>query len=201
MAEFHDLVNSRRTVYGLGSNTDVTAEKVTEVLSNMAPKLPSAMNIQSTRLVVISGEVNKKVWELIDATQQQVMSEEMYAKKAPVYAAAKKAPGTVLFWESRNDVNSMPTRPARAQAYKENNHAIAAYATWLALTELGLGASLQHVNVGYEQGSDKEIRELLDLPDDWEMLAQMPFGSIEAPAVVRPSKPADELVRHITDVQ
>jgi len=49
----------------------------------------------------------------------------------------------------------------------------------LALAEMDLGANLQHFNIGYEQGFDKGTRELFNLPDSYEMIAQMPFGSIE----------------------
>lgn len=43
-------------------------------------------------------------------------------------------------------------------------------------------ASLKHFNVGYEQGFDKATKEMFDLPESYEMLAQMPFGSIEQEA-------------------
>ena len=65
------------------------------------------------------------------------------------------------------------------EAYKQNNNANAQYAVWLALAEMDLGASLQHFNVGYEQGFDKGTREMFNLPESYEMLAQMPFGSVE----------------------
>ena len=44
---------------------------------------------------------------------------------------------------------------------------------------MDLGASLQHFNVGYEQGFDKATREMFNLPESYEMIAQMPFGSVE----------------------
>ena len=62
--------------------------------------------------------------------------------------------------------------------WSEQGHAIAEYATWLALTENGMGASLQH----YNPLIDDAIHEAFDLPKEWKLRAQMPFGSIEAPA-------------------
>ena len=44
---------------------------------------------------------------------------------------------------------------------------------------MDLGASLQHFNVGYEQDFDKATREMFNLPETYEMIAQMPFGSVE----------------------
>lgn len=198
MAELNQVLNDRRTNYALGNNTDITADDVAARLKEIAPILPSAMHSQTSRMVVVSGEHNTRVWEIIDEAQKTVMPEDMYSMMSGVFEAAKSAVGTVLFFESRDAVNALPIGEHRALTYKENNHAISAFSTWLTLTEMGLGASFQHLNVGYKQGFDKPIREELGLPDDFEMLAQMPFGSIEAPAGDRkPSVDADELVRSI----
>ena len=106
----------------------------------------------------------------------------MWEMMSGVMVGAKDAVGTVLFFEDRDAIDAMPAQGARAESYKENNNAIASYAVWLALAELDLGASLQHFNVGYEQGFDKGSRELFNLPDSYELIAQMPFGSIEQEA-------------------
>lgn len=58
------------------------------------------------------------------------------------------------------------------------NKGMAEYATWLALTEAGLGASLQH----YNPLIDEAVAAAFDIPDNWRLRAQMPFGSIEAAA-------------------
>lgn len=165
-----------------------------DALRDIAAKLPSAVNSQSTRWVVVSGEKNTALWDLIDETQKGVLPDEAYAFFSTVFQQAKNGVGTILLFESREAVTSMPVSPERAELYKENNHGIASFATWLLLTELGLGTSLQHFNVGYEQGYDKSVRELLGLSDDWEMLAQMPFGSIETPADDKPKMSAEDRV-------
>jgi len=103
----------------------------------------------------------------------------MWDMMSGVMVGAKDAVGTVLFFEDLNAVEQMPAQGVRQEAYKQNNNANAQYAVWLALAELDLGGSLQHFNVGYEQGFDKGTKELFDLPDSYEMLAQLPFGSVE----------------------
>lgn len=193
-----ELAQQRRSVYDIGTNTDVTAQDVYGKLAELAPELPSAFNAQTTRIVVVSGEAHLKVWDIIDATQQAGISAELYAGLAPRFARAKKGLGTVLLFEDRASVEAMPTSPQRRECYKENNHGIAVFAIGLILTELGLGASLQHHNIGYEQGFDKEIREYLELPADWELLAEMPFGSIEATPADKPKISVAEQVRHIS---
>ena len=51
-------------------------------------------------------------------------------------------------------------------------------AVWVALAQEGIGASLQH----YNPLIDELIASEFDLPSNWKLRAQMPFGSIEAPA-------------------
>lgn len=182
MTEFVNLVNKRGSVYDIGKNSPYSAHDVADRIKEFSAKLPSAMNSQTTRFVLVEGEVNDKVWDMINKDQKTALSEDMYEMMAPRFDQAKKGLGTVLMFESRDAVEVLPTSPERSQLYKENHHGIAAYAVWLALREMDLGASLQHHNVGFDQGYDKQIRDYLDLPSDWEMLAQMPFGSIETEA-------------------
>src|SRR5699024_945588 len=110
------------------------------------------------------------------------MQGQMWDMMSGVMEGAKNGVGTVLFFEDLDAVAKMPAQGERAVAYKENNSANNQYAIWLALTELGLGANLQHMNIGHEQGFDKSVIEMLDLPESYEMIAQMPFGSIEGTA-------------------
>ncbi len=194
MSEFVKLMQNRRSIYDVGTNTDVTAEDVAARLKEIAKEVPNAFGIQTTRYVVVSGEKNKELWTLLHDTQKNVLSEEMYERMKKQLVNGKNGLGTVLLFESREAVESMPANEVRQTLYKENNHGIAVAATWLALTEMGLGTNLQHFNVGYDKGFDKPIRELLGLPDDYEMLAQMYFGSIETPAGPKETMPVDEQV-------
>ena len=51
-------------------------------------------------------------------------------------------------------------------------------AVWVALANEGVGASLQH----YNPLIDEMIAKEFNIPANWKLRAQMPFGSIEAPA-------------------
>lgn len=55
----------------------------------------------------------------------------------------------------------------------EQNHAIAEYAVWLMLTELGLVASLQH----YTFSINHSVAAQFNIPSTWMLRAQMPFGT------------------------
>ena len=47
------------------------------------------------------------------------------------------------------------------------------FAIWTMLEDMGLGASLQH----YNPLIDDEVRRTWNLPGDWMLIAQMPFGT------------------------
>ena len=46
------------------------------------------------------------------------------------------------------------------------------FAIWTALTDLGLGANLQH----YNPLIDDQVKAAFALPASWKLIAQMPFG-------------------------
>ncbi len=62
--------------------------------------------------------------------------------------------------------------------WSEQGQGIADFAVWTALAENNLGANLQH----YNPIIDDQISTAFDVPSNWRLRAQMPFGSIEAPA-------------------
>lgn len=179
MSSFLDLVEKRRTVYALGTDSEYSKEDIENRIREVVKQVPTAFNSQTTRVVVLFDEANDKFWDHIYDVQKNVLEGEMWDMMSGVMTGAKKGIGTVLFFEDKEAVEVMPAQGARQEAYKQNNNANAQYAVWLALAEMDLGASLQHFNVGYEQGFDKGTKEMFNLPESYEMLAQMPFGSVE----------------------
>lgn len=173
----------------------MTASDVTAALNEVIPTVPSAFNSQGVRVVVVSGEKNQQLWDLIKGVQTEVLDAGTLNYMTPIMDGAREAVGTILFFEDRDAVEAgIPGNAERRSVYKNHESANAQLTAWLALTELGLGANLQHFNIGYEQGFDRAIRELLDLPESWELVAEMPFGSIEAPAAEKEVIAAEEQV-------
>lgn len=58
----------------------------------------------------------------------------------------------------------------------ESGERYAADLVWTILRERDIGANLQH----YNPVIDAKVKKLLDLPESWILLAQMPFGGIAA---------------------
>ncbi|OQJ79774.1 nitroreductase, partial [Leuconostoc pseudomesenteroides] len=87
---------------------------------------------------------------------------------------------------------NIPLYAENFQDWSEQGHGIAEYATWLALTEAGLGASLQH----YNPLIDDEVAKAFDVPSTWRLRAQLVFGSIEAPAANKDFVEDNERFKH-----
>lgn len=197
MSKLTELVKNRRTQYVIGKNTELSNEEISEYITNIVREVPTAFNSQTTRVAIVFGEDNVKLWDHILDVQKDVLQGEMWDMMSGVMQGAKNGVGTVLFFEDLYAVETMPVNGTRGEAYKQNNNANTQYATWLGLTQLGLGGSLQHFNVGYEQGFDKSVKELLNLPERWELQAQMPFGSIEGEVAEKEYITDNERVRVI----
>lgn len=196
MSTFLDLATKRLSQYHLGSEAKHSVEEIAQYLAEVANQAPSAMNIQASRLIVLQGDDHRKFWDLIKDTQEQVLSKKMFEWFMGVYNGAVTGLGTVLFFEDRTVYETFPNpNPVAREKVKLRNSAIMQYGTWLALTDLGYGASLQHNNLGFEEGHDRSVKELFDLPEDWELTAQMPFGSIETPATSKEKISLDTQLR------
>lgn len=195
MSAFLDLLEKRRSIYTIGTNSDYTKEEITERIRDVVKQVPTAFNSQTTRVVVLFDEAKDKFWDHIYDVQKDVLEGDVWEMMSGTITGSKNGIGTVLFFEDIDAVKQMPAQGIRGEAYKQNNNANAQYAVWLALTEMDLGATLQHFNVGYEQGFDRGTKEMFDLPDSYEMLAQMPFGSIEQEAGEKDHIDPDEQVK------
>lgn len=182
MSAFVDLLEKRRSIYALGTNSDYSKKDIETRIREVIKQVPTAFNSQTTRVVVLFDDANTKFWDHIYDVQKDVLEGEVWDMMSGIMTGAKNGIGTILFFEDKDAVEKMPAQGVRQEAYKQNNNANAQYAIWLALTEMDLGASIQHFNVGYEQGFDKGTKEMFGLPESYEMLAQMPFGSIEQEA-------------------
>lgn len=64
-------------------------------------------------------------------------------------------------------------------------------AIWSGLRELGIGASLQH----YNPVIDERVKKLLQLPEEYVFVAQMPFGGIVNEPALKEKEDINKRVR------
>lgn len=181
---FTDLQTKRRSIYALGREVTQTPEALYDLVKSAVKQSPTSFNNQSVRAVVLMGDAHAKLWDMTaQRLQQEVPDEAAYQQTlAKINHAFKAGFGTVLFYTDTDVVNmyeeQIPLYAENFYDWSEQGHGMAEYATWLALTEAGLGASLQH----YNPLIDEAVAAAFDIPDNWRLRAQMPFGSIEAAA-------------------
>ena len=75
--------------------------------------------------------------------------------------------------------------------YSQHTSAMHQMVLWTLLCDAGLGASLQH----YEALVEADCRRMFSQPDEWRLVAQMPFGRpLDVPGE-KSEVPLDERIR------
>ena len=180
---FYDLQKQRRSIYSIGKNVNVSTEKLQELIKKTIAEAPSAFNSQSSRAVILFGDAHEQDWNISLETLRKIEPAEAFAAtEGKINGAFKAGFGTVLFFEDQSVVEGLqkqfPLYADNFPVWSEHSTGIAQYATWLALAEVGIGATLQH----YNPIIDAEVAQTWGIPSTWKLRAQMPFGSIEAEA-------------------
>ena len=180
---FNALQKQRRSIYNLGKNVALSKEKLNELIKETIRNTPSSFNSQSSRAVVLFGAEHEKLWNIVlDTLRKSVPAEAFAATETKVNNCFKAGFGSVLYFEDQSVVEGLqqkfPSYADNFPIWSEQSGGMAQYAVWLALAEVGLGATLQH----YNPIIDQAVAEAWDIPTNWKLRAQMPFGSIEAPA-------------------
>lgn len=186
MSNFLNSIKARRTIYAIGKNVTVDQAKIEETIREAVKQSPSAFNSQTSRVVTLYGESHINFWNIVRETLRKIVPAEAFEgtnQKIDSFAAGF---GTALFYEDQDVVKGLQEQFAlyadNFPVWSEHSSAIAQFATWTALSEIGIGASLQH----YNPIVDAEVAETYDIPANWKLRAQLVFGSIEAPAGDKP---------------
>lgn len=182
-----EAMKKRRSVYVLGRKLHVPEKELIERIEEATRLTPDAFNSKSARVVIVLGEKQNQLWETIyDAFLGKVPREKIDMFKA--------AYGTVLFFYDCKVVEqlqaSYPAYAPKFEGYSMQALGMLEYNVWTLLAEWDLGASLQH----YNPVIDEAVHKLFELPENWILNAQMPFGSIEAAPGEKPGEDISERV-------
>ena len=182
-SQFNSLAANRRSIYALGDNLSQTPEEIFDLVKQTIKNSPTAFNSQTVRAVVLFGKSSDKVWEIVeDALLKIAKSPDAFEQTKSKIDSIKAGYGTILYFTDTTIVhqleNDYPSYAANFANWAEQGLGGAQQAVWTAFAEQGIGASLQH----YNPLIDDAIHQVFNLPADWQLRAEMPFGSIEAPA-------------------
>ena len=177
---FLEAIAKRRSIYGISKQTDVTQERIQEIVEQAALHTPSAFNSQSARVVLLFGEQHDKLWSITMETLRKIVPAGAFSQTEQKINSFAAGAGTVLYFEDMSVVEGLQKQFA---LYKDNfpiwslqSNGMLELVIWTALEQEGLGASLQH----YNPLIDDEVKSIWKLPAPWKLIAQMPFGAMTA---------------------
>lgn len=166
----------RRTYYAINDTLPVSPETVEETVASLTELVPDAFNMKSARVITVFGSQQKKLWDgIYDAFGGKVAREKIDGFKAGA--------GTILYFIDQNTVKGLqekfPLYADNFPVWAQQANGMLQISIWSGLRELEIGASLQH----YNPVIDNTVREMFQVPEGWQLTAEMPFGGIvEEPA-------------------
>lgn len=173
-----DFFKRRRSHYRLSREVRVDKEEIERVVRFAAMHTPSAFNSQSSRIVVLFDESHDRFWNLVCEKISHILPHDAFEKsRKKIESSFAAGYGTILFFEDGHTIEVLkknyPLYSAAFPVYSQHTSAMHQYALWLLLSDLHLGASLQH----YGELVEEDVKKIFSLPDTWQLVAQMPFGT------------------------
>lgn len=179
---FLDHIKQRRSIYAIGNNVSLDQTEVENTIKEAVRHSPSSFNSQTSRVVILFGESHQNFWNIVRDTLKKIVPADAFEGTNNKITSFAAGYGTALFYEDQEVVKGLqaqfPLYADNFPVWSEHSSAIAQFATWTALAEKNIGASLQH----YNPIIDDEVAIAFDVPSNWKLRAQLVFGSIEAPA-------------------
>lgn len=193
--DFYSVLKERRSYYGINKDVQVSDERIKEIVEFAVKYTPSAFNSQTARLVVLTGKSHDELWNITTDTLRKVVGDRDFTGTQQKMDAFKSGYGTVLFFEDEAGVKSLQKQfPSYADNFPTwSNQASGMHqlVIWAALESEGLGASLQH----YNPLIDEEVKKEWNIPSNWKLIAQMPFGNPTAKSGEKEFQPIENRVK------
>lgn len=174
--ELFDAIGKRRSYYAIGNEKIIPDDELIGLIRHAVKYAPSAFNSQSSRLLVLLNKQHERLWEITWEVLKPLLPEKAFSATQEKLGSFKKGYGTILYFEDQATIRSFQER---FPLYKDNfpawslqSSGMLQYAIWTMLESKGYGANLQH----YNPLIDSEVGPAWDIPEDWKLIAQMPFG-------------------------
>ena len=182
---FVDHLKKRRSIYVLGKKVHYSQAYLAELIQAAVRSCPSALNSQSSRVVVLFGESHEKFWDIVKQVQRKLVAVHVFAGTEMKIDQCAAGFGTVLFYEDQQTIQRLqkkiPFNAGDFPVWSEQTSGMAQYAVWTALADSGIGACLQH----YNPSIDSVVADYFNIDASWLLRAQLVFGSIEQDAELR----------------
>jgi len=174
--DFYTAVADRRTYYGISKESVVSDERIKEIIEHTVKHTPSAFNSQSTRIVLLLRNHHDKLWDITKEALRKIVLPEQFSSTEDKINSFRNGYGTILFFEDNTVIQSLQKQ---FELYKDNfpiwaqqSNGMHQFILWTALEIEGFGVSLQH----YNELIENEVKKEWGIPENWKLIAQMPFG-------------------------
>ncbi len=192
---FWDAVKDRRSYYDIAKEAAVSDERLRELIEHAVKHAPSAFNSQSSRVALLLGEHHHKLWDITKEALRQIVPAAQFDATGEKMDSFRNGYGTVLFFEDQSVVKGLQQQfPAYADnfpVWSEHATGMLQYIIWAGLESEGLGASLQH----YSPLIEAAVKREWQIPAEWKLVAQMPFGKPAGLPGAKEFKPLEERVK------
>lgn len=176
--EYLEALEKRRSIRKLTDKINITESELIDLLKFNLKHSPSSYNSQSPRLILLLGKKHHEFWNLVLDQIKKIVSEEQFKNSAKKFAGFINGYGTILFFDDSEITEDLkkkyPLYKDSTEVYSEHNNAILQTNIWTSLAEKEIGASLQHYNALVQN----ELVEKFNVPKNYRLIAQMPFGGI-----------------------
>ncbi|WP_414047187.1 nitroreductase family protein [Macrococcus equi] len=189
---FEEAIENRRSIYHIEPKSPISDDEIEKIIGDIVKHVPSAFNSQSTRIVLLLNDEHKKFWDLTKECLKEKMGPDRdFSATEQKINSFKAGYGTVLYYVDTKVTEGLQEKFAsyadNFPVWAHHSSAMHQFAIWTAFANKGLGASLQHYNGVID---DKVVTEF-DIPATWELVAQMPFGTIGSEAGPKEFQPVE----------
>ncbi|MDR3268278.1 MAG: nitroreductase family protein [Tannerella sp.] len=198
---YKEAVERRRSYYAIDKRSPISDAEIEALVRLTVTHVPSAFNSQSTGVVLLLGAHHTKLWSIVKETLRKIVPAAAFENTEKKINAFDAGYGTLLYFEDQREVKTLqeqfPLYAEQFPFYSEHTSAMHQITLWTLLEDAGLGASLQH----YNPLIDEEVRQTWHLPEDWKLIAQMPFGVPVQEPGTKTFKPLDNRIRVFNELR
>lgn len=193
--DFYAAVADRRTFYGISKETVVSDERIKEVIEHAIKYTPSAFNSQGTRVVILLGKQHDRLWNITEEALRKIVPADKFKPTEDKINSFRNGYGTVLFYEDFTIVEALQEKFALYRdnfpVWAQQTNGMHQFVIWTALEMEGYGASLQH----YTELIDNDVKKEWNIPENWKLIGQMPFGKPTAEPDEKEYQPIEERIK------
>lgn len=192
---FFSAVADRRTYYAISKESVVSDERIKEIVEHAVKHTPSAFNSQSARVIILLSGQHDKLWDITKEALRKVVPADQFEPTESKISCFRNGYGTILYFEDQSIVTSLqqqfPLYKDNFPVWSQQASGMHQFVIWTALEIEGFGASLQH----YNELIEADVKKEWNIPDNWKLIGQMPFGKPAAPPDAKQFKPLEERIR------